>query len=247
MVKDLFSQPQYAPEEIYTLLASQVQSYFSHRHMGVNTSVTAELAQELLESLMYTLRFATGGEIHEALAQGQAILSEKLEQAHKMLRLVSGTAGAGSQWFWQTLRQLESYLENYDYLHLAHRIPVWLDYPLVRSVPEELLGIDWVLAYLNCLWMENQILYAFPAGVWERLQDALPVDAGIAPENLVQPPLQDALKNKLSDLATDADWEEAKIAVCRELGLQGSVADYAMAALNDAQVRLQAMMDAGRP
>jgi len=37
--------------QVYSLLGKQVQSYHRHRHMGNNSSVPMELAQELLESI----------------------------------------------------------------------------------------------------------------------------------------------------------------------------------------------------
>jgi len=39
--------------QMYLLMAKQVQSYHKHRHMGNNSSVPVELAQELMESIEY--------------------------------------------------------------------------------------------------------------------------------------------------------------------------------------------------
>ena len=47
---------------MYLLMARQVQSYHKHRHMGNNSSVPVELAQELMESITYTINLVGGME-----------------------------------------------------------------------------------------------------------------------------------------------------------------------------------------
>ena len=167
--------------QIYLLMGKQVESYHKHRHMGSNSSVPVELAQELMESIEYTIGLVGGVYAHknigEALVLGQEILESKVSKAKSLLELVNGTA---PQWQtecrWEALRYLRHYLEQYDHLHLAHKGPVHLFYPILISPPEGIQGIDSCIFYLNILWIENQIM----AGVsddaleqfWDRLPDA---------------------------------------------------------------------------
>lgn len=166
-------------EQMYLLMGKQVQSYHKHRHMGSNSSVPVELAQELMESIEYTIGLVGGVYAHrnigEALVLGQEILENKLSKAKSMLELVNGTA---PQWQtecrWEALRYLRHYLEQYDYLHLAHKGPDDLFYPILISPPDGIQGIDRCLFYLNILWIENQIMAGVPEDSLEQFWDRLP-------------------------------------------------------------------------
>ena len=166
-------------EQMYWLCGKQVQSYHKHRHMGNNSSVPVELAQELMESIEYTIGLVGGVYAHrnveEALALGHEILENRLSKAKLMLELVSGTA---PQWQtecrWEALRYLRHYLEQYDHLHLAHKGPDELFYPILISPPEGIQGIDSCLFYLNILWIENQIMAGVPDEALDQFWDRLP-------------------------------------------------------------------------
>ena len=166
-------------EQMYLLMGKQVQSYHKHRHMGNNYSVPVELAQELMESIAYTIGLVGGVYAHrnigEALVLGQEVLESKLSKAKSMLELVNGTA---PQWQtecrWEALRYLRHYLEQYDHLHLAHKSPEDLFYPILISPSEGIQGIDSCIFYLNILWIENQIMAGVPDDVLEQFWDRLP-------------------------------------------------------------------------
>lgn len=165
--------------QMYLLMGKQVQSYHKHRHMGNNSSVPVELAQELMESIEYTIGLVGGVYAHrnigEALVLGQEVLESKLSKAKSMLELVNGTA---PQWQtecrWEALRYLRHYLEQYDHLHLAHKGPEDLFYPILISPPEGIQGIDSCIFYLNILWIENQIMAGVPEDSLEQFWDRLP-------------------------------------------------------------------------
>ena len=82
--------------QMYVLMGKQVQSYHKHHHMGTNSSVPLELAQELMASLEYTIGLAGGFYAHknveEALLLGQEILKDRLSRARGLLELVNATA-----------------------------------------------------------------------------------------------------------------------------------------------------------
>ena len=166
-------------EQMYLLMRKQVQGYHKHRHMGNNSSVPVELAQELMESIEYTIGLVGGVYAHrnigEALLLGQEILENRLSKAKSMLELVNCTA---PQWQtacrWEALRYLQHYLEQYDHLHLAHKGPEDLFYPILISPPEGIRGIDSCLFYLNILWIENQIIAGVPDDALEEFWNRLP-------------------------------------------------------------------------
>lgn len=167
--------------QMYLLMAKQVKSYHKHHHMGDNSSVPVELAQELMESIEYTINLVGGvyayPNIDEALMLGQEILESRLSKAKSMLELVNGTAPRWqTECRWEALRYLGYYLEHYDHLHLAHKGPDDLFYPILISPPEGIQGIDSCIFYLNILWIENQIMAGVPDDVLEQFWDRLPVD-----------------------------------------------------------------------
>ena len=167
-------------EQMYLLIAKQVKSYHKYRHMGNNSSVPVELAQDLMESIQYAINQVGGIYAHrnvdEALRLGQAILESRVKKAKTMLELVNATAPQ-----WQTecrveaLRYLGHYLEQYDHLHLAHKGAEELFYPILISPPEGIQGIDSCLFYLNILWIENQIMAGVQEDALEEFWNRLPV------------------------------------------------------------------------
>ena len=168
--------------QMYLLMGKQVQSYHKHRHMGNNSSVPIELAQDMMESITYTINLVggvyTNRNIEEALKLGQEILESRLAKAKSMLELVNATA---PQWQtecrWEALRYLRHYLEQYDHLHLAHKGPEDLFYPILISPPEDIQGIDSCIFYLNIMWIENQIMAGVPEDILEQFWDRLPAAA----------------------------------------------------------------------
>lgn len=166
--------------QLYQLMDRQVKSYHKHCHMGVNSSVPMELAQELMESIEFTTNQVGGfyghPNLEEALFLGQEILQNKSEQAKAMLELVSATAPRWqTECRWEAFRYLRHYLEQYDWQHLAHRGPDGLFYPILTAPPEGTRGIDSCLFHLRILWIENQIMAGFPEEILEDFWDRLPV------------------------------------------------------------------------
>ncbi len=251
--------------QMYLLMAKQVQSYHKHHHMGNNSSVPIELAQELMESITYTINLVggvyTNRNIEEALQLGQEILEKRLTKAKSMLELVNATA---PQWQtecrWEALRYLRHYLEQYDHLHLAHKGPDDLFYPILVRVPDGIKGIDLCMFYLNVLWLENQIMACFDDTALEQLWIRLPTDALNPCEQVVLNGIGKAiLSDQSADLIfTEAEREElqailsvqvtgetvhhAAIRLCRRLELPANVSDYLCNAAVQILPRLEAAL-----
>lgn len=248
---------------MYLLLGKQVKSYQKHRRMGDNTSIPAELARELMASMEYTIELAGGHAVAEdaemALELGQKLLSAKVEKGKAMLDLAAATApGWQTECRWEALRCLRGYLMGYDPIHLAHREPEELFYPIPVPVPEGIGGIDVCLFYLNILWLENQIMAGFEDGVLERLWGRLPTDTLNQCEQVVLNGLGKAmlygvcgdlvfceaerqrLRALLSGRITDLP-EMAAMALCRSMDLaESNAADYIHAAALQMLPRIEA-------
>lgn len=170
-----------AAGQVWTLMEKQVESYHASRNMGKNSSVPAELAAELMESVEYTLEKAGGirpeREIVETFRLGREVLERRLGEAGQLLRLVIATAPEWqTECRWEAMRCLRRYLAHYDFRHLAHRGPEGLFYPVLIPAPEGIRGIEECLFYLKVLWIENQIMEGFPEEALEEFWDALPPD-----------------------------------------------------------------------
>ena len=202
--------------QIYHLLEKQVRSYHKHRHMGNNSSVPVELAQDLMKSIEYTIGLAGGVYAHanleEALLLGQEILENKLSKAKSMLDLVIATA---PQWQtecrWEALSYLRHYLEQYDHLHLAHKGPDDLFYPILISLPEGIQGIDSCLFYLNILWIENQIMAGVPDEVLEHFWNRLPAGTLNQCEHLLINGMGKALIGEIPEQLTFTEKSRSKL------------------------------------
>ncbi len=247
--------------QMYLLMDKQVKSYHKHRHMGSNSSVPAELAQELMESIVYTTNLAGGIYAHpnleEALRFGQEILEQKRMKAGKLLELVDATApGWQTECRWEALAYLRQYLCNYDCLHLAHKGPDCLFYPILIAQPEEIRGIDSCLFYLHILWIENQIMAGFPEETLEAFWDRLPaatlnqceqlllngiakVLLGTKNKSLLLLPEEHVTVSVLLMRATEETLHNAANLLCQWLGLTDDNAkDYVHAVISQLLCRM---------
>ena len=166
--------------QVSPLMARQVKGYQKARHLGESTSVPSDLARELMDSVAYTIDISggirPGMTLEQALRQGQQLLESRIRRAKELLKLVVDTAPSWqTKCRWEALEELGRYLKTYDHLHLAHRGPDGLFYPVPVSAPPSLQGIDLCLWYLTVLWQENQIMLGARWNL-EALWDRLPKD-----------------------------------------------------------------------
>ena len=183
------------------LLARQTQRYT----MGESTSVTVETAQELLNSLWYTLTVAADetqtsykqlltDDLQPLAAQGQKILRDRLEQTKRLWTAVCESAPpVENAYYSDTLRGIGNYIKRYDLYYFAHQKPPCIDYPLLIPADEALQGLDFTGRYLKNMLTENLILHRFNKDA------AISVLGAAAPDyqehylNLCEQPLTNAL------------------------------------------------------
>ena len=154
---------------LWTLLGKQTERYT----MGDSTSVTVEVAKELLASLWYTITLAMdenhtpygrllSDELMPFVKQGQTILQDKLEAAKRLWEMVCRTASEIQNfYFTDTLRGIDDYLRHYDLHYFAHRKPLCIDYPLLNAPSETMHGLTYTEQYLKCMLAENLLIHGF--------------------------------------------------------------------------------------
>ena len=143
------------------------------RTQGDHSSLREEDAAELLDSIVFTLRYhlyrqglpmrtLLNADLSEMLKAGQNALQISLDEAQALYRKVcGGILCFGSRSLQDTLHGIGRFFRCYD-LHLyAHSIPVSIDYQLCLPVEEELRGVLYIHAYLERLWIENELVARF--------------------------------------------------------------------------------------
>lgn len=207
---------------LMVLLAKQAQRYTA----GESTSIAAETAQELLESLQYTLMAAideTDGdygrllndELPELTERGREILGQIFEHTKRLWEAVCRTApDTENLYYTDTLRGIGDYFRNYDLIFFAHMKPPCIDYPLLLPVDESLAGMSYTREYLRRLLAENLLLSHFDADTLQSLPSAQGMNKKEAYLNLCEQPLTNAvglslIKKKAGKLHTgSAEREE---------------------------------------
>ena len=170
------------PAELYRLLAERIARYT----MGDSTSIPADTARLLLESILYCLdlnrRFPVADVPQEAplktrweagVHQAKRIAARAkllLRQAQRTPPPLVNTA------YCDTLESLPAFFVGYDPDFFAQEIPCSFDYPLCLPVSESLLGAEFILEYLRKLLAENTILRAFPSEALRALYERYYID-----------------------------------------------------------------------
>ncbi|MEA4914403.1 MAG: DUF6179 domain-containing protein [Christensenella sp.] len=155
------------PEALYLLLEDRIRRYT----MGDSTSIPADTARRLLESILYCLelnrRFPAPDVTRESplkerwqagVHQAKRIAARAkllLRQAQRTPPPLTNTT------YCDTLAALPAFFSGYDADFFAQEIPCSFDYPLCQPVLDSLLGAEYILDYLRRLLAENTLLRAF--------------------------------------------------------------------------------------
>jgi hypothetical protein len=154
---------------LFTLLAKQARLHTQ----GDHSSLREEDAAELLDSLVFTLRYALflrgmplrallSADLQEMLKAGQAALQTCKEETQTLyLKARLGVEWYGNLALKDTLKGIGLFFRGYDSRLYAHRIPAFIDYPLCAPVNERLRGVLYVQAYLKQLLAENELTTRF--------------------------------------------------------------------------------------
>lgn len=157
-------------EELLRLLSHQVERYT----MGDSTSIRAELAQELLNSICCCLgitdqpdgrwRHLLNCDIELEYQKGLARIEKKKQFGRRLWQTVcTNLPPVENISMLDTLKSIGVFWKNYDSVFFAHEVPCNMDYQLSVPVPESYQGVDYVNRYLENLLCENLFLSEYLA------------------------------------------------------------------------------------
>lgn len=166
-------------EELLPIVEGLSRRYTS----GDSTSVTYETAQQLMESVAYSIKAASGlsggpGELirdnmplADRYTLGQRRIKERTKEALGYYNRISRLGeDYGNVYLRTTKKELLTFFKHYDPEFNPQEEIVFLDYPVLESV-EGLNGIEYIWVYVNSLYRELRFLSKLPQGeVFEKLE-----------------------------------------------------------------------------
>ena len=154
---------------LWSLLAAQAK----RKTQGDSSSLRIEDAQELLQSIQYTLSVhlqAQAFPVRKLLTENlfpifqaaQKTLFAQVETTHRLyLAALSQVKTFDNRSLADTLAGIGQFFKLYDYRLYAHEIPADIDYQLCQPVPETYLGVSYIHEYLMRLLIENAMITRF--------------------------------------------------------------------------------------
>lgn len=153
---------------LWELLKTQAGKY-----NGIDsTSMTVEKAQEILESMLYTISVAVGngatkdemlnGSLSLLLDRGREILKEKQKSVKVEWKLLCRELPRiPNVYFLSTMENLGLFFDSYDIYFAAHHTSESIDYWPLCPVPETVKGISYIEEYIRRIQIENDFLNCF--------------------------------------------------------------------------------------
>lgn len=170
-----------------------------------------------------------------------------------------------------TLTSLGDFPRLYDFRSMAHEIPVVFDYPLCLPVPDTLLGVDYIDAYLRRLLLEFDFLRRFEPDACIRVLERSSPGYVDAPLNLYEPVATNAIGRavigkdpiplrlseteraeiagrlrSLGEAGRPQMLREAALAASRAVGVDGDAArEYLLALVPELLPRMEVGLESG--
>ena len=163
-----FTEPEAAAfnARLLQLLSAQIK----RKTQGDSTSLRVEEAEELLASIRFTLTYHAHAyalpvqallttNADALFAQAQRTVLRALEQAKQLYGYACRTVRTlESRSLRDTLQGIAVFFARYDARLYAHQMPADIDYQLCQPVPETLAGVAYLIAYLQRLLLENELI-----------------------------------------------------------------------------------------
>ncbi len=153
---------------LWELLKTQAGKY-----NGIDsTSMTVEKAQEILESMLYTISVAAengaakeeilNGHLSLLLDRGRELLKEKQKAVKVEWKLLCRELPRiPNVYFLSTMENLGLFFDSYDIYFAAHHTSESIDYWPLCPVPETIKGISYIEEYIRRIQIENDFLNCF--------------------------------------------------------------------------------------
>ena len=217
-------------QKLVNLLAYTTERYT----MNESSSVTVETAEELLKSVCYTLSQSfenrtfkkeqiLNGDFKEFFNMGTEITQRKKSSALKLWNTACTTLPKIENiYLFHTLKSIGASFSKYDVKFHSHIFPCSIDYYLCSPVPEDIMGIDYIIAYLKNIIRENAIINKFPEDSCKRLLFVNCHDYKNLPVNLCEPIIINSLglsiaKEDISKLSCSKDINNRLFDIFRSL------------------------------
>lgn len=155
--------------KMWNLLGKRTERYT----MGDSTSVPIEMAEELLNSICFSIGLELKGvmnpneilleeEISDLLKASWSKIESMMEVGKKLLEKVrKSSPNMENISYNHTLNEIGEFFKRYDYRFFAHKIDCSIDYQLSNPISEKLQGIEYVNEYLKSLLIENEFCRCF--------------------------------------------------------------------------------------
>ncbi|MDK2867617.1 MAG: hypothetical protein PWP51_1045 [Clostridiales bacterium] len=158
--------------ETYALLASLLSRYT----LGESSSVPAEFAENVLVSILYTIgiglkpmsvinavNLVKNSRVDQLFEIGQKRIRIKINTVkHRHLEVLKTRCPVNNHVYQSTIRGgIKGFLKLYDPIYAAHEIHITADYPTASPRPNS-EGVEFIIDYLEAIYLENLILSAFP-------------------------------------------------------------------------------------
>jgi hypothetical protein len=156
--------------ELMMILVDKYKKYTVNDH----SSITVEKAQQLMNSILYCINgylksldkgLVSASEHYNALVLYERGLEHEktnLSNAKKLLSYMKNNILNIDNVYYQDtiLKGIDLFFRNYDVLYAAHETPGSIDYPLALPI-YDLEGVEYILEYLNRLYIENNFCACF--------------------------------------------------------------------------------------
>ena len=171
-------------EKIQRQMAELLTCELERYTVGESSSVRTETAQGIFASLCYTvgvsLKTSPDGDsaakrirkesISELLAIGKHAVNRKIKVAKLLyLRSLRNRISTKNFAYNETINSgVIDFFKSYDNLFAANETPASIDYPLCADFTE-LSGIEYIIKYLDCLYLENSFCKKFHSSSTEAI------------------------------------------------------------------------------
>ena len=186
--------------KLWELLKKQTYKY----NGADSSSIPLEKAQDILESLLYTLEAVIengatkeeilGSNLSLLIEKGQGILLARKKASNVDWKLMcQDLPPVKNEYFLSTMKNIGGFFKYYEVYYEAHNIPCDIDYWPTCPISEELKGISYIEEYLHRIQIENDFINNFDFNKVEMLYSKYVPDYKDTLFNLCEPVLVNSI------------------------------------------------------
>lgn len=177
----------------------------AYKYNGVDsTSMPLEKAQDILESLLYTLEAVIengatkeeilGSNLSLLIEKGQGILIERKKAANVDWKLMcEDLPPVKNEYFLSTMKNIGKFFKYYEVYYESHKIHCDIDYWPICPLSEALKGISYIEEYVHRIQIENDFINNFEYKKVEMLYSQYVPDYKDTLFNLCEPVLVNSI------------------------------------------------------